>query len=311
MRLRYARITTAGPVREINEDYIDFWESEDPLVRERQGSIALMADGVGGLDNGEVASRIAVEEALRTFREAAPGADPAETLRLMFAAACTKIHDAVLAARTGPMATTLVATIFRDRMAYTANVGDTRAYLVRQKKIFQLSKDHVATALPVKLGLMLERQAMASRQRSELTRTVGIEPFCQPDFVTQPLQHGDFFLHCTDGLHACVINDEICEIVSGNHPYDACKQLVAIAEKRGGEDNISLQLLEVRDWERVVNPPPPRNPSRQNPASKPVPVSPAHELSPGMTLDGRFATWRPSSGRATGKTAISSRSRCR
>jgi serine/threonine-protein kinase len=289
MRLRYARITTAGPVREINEDYLDFWESEDPLVREKKGSVALLADGVGGLDCGEVASRMAVEEALQVFRDTPAGADPAETLRRMFTTACTKVHDAALAARTGrSMATTLVVSIIRDRIAYVANVGDTRAYLIRQKKIFQLSKDHVATALPVKLGFMLERQAMASRQRSELTRTVGIEPFCQPDFATEPLQHGDFLVHCTDGLHACVLNDEICEIVSGNHPYDACKKLVALAEKRGGEDNISLQLLEVRDWEKVVNSTPARNPSRQNPAAKPVAVSPAHELSPGMMLDGRF-----------------------
>ena len=74
MRLRYARLTTAGPVREINEDFLDFWEAEDPLVRDKQGSVALLADGVGGLDRGEVASRTAVEEALRIFRAAAPGA---------------------------------------------------------------------------------------------------------------------------------------------------------------------------------------------------------------------------------------------
>jgi serine/threonine-protein kinase len=289
MRLRYARLTTAGPVREINEDYLDFWESEDPLVREKQGSVALLADGVGGLDRGEVASRMAVEEALQVFRDTPPGTDPQATLRRMFATACTRIHDTALASKAGrSMATTLVASILRDRIAYIANVGDTRAYLIRKKRIFQLTTDHVATTLPVKLGLMLERQAMASRQRSELTRTVGIEPFCQPDFAVELLEHGDFILHCTDGLHACVLNDEICEMVSGNHPYDACKLLVALAEKRGGEDNISLQLLEVRDWERVVNSTPPRNPSRQNPAAKPVAVSPAHELSPGMTLDGRF-----------------------
>ena len=84
MRLRYARLTTAGPVREINEDYLDFWESEDPLVREKQGSVALLADGVGGLDRGEVASRMAVEEALQVFRDTPPGTDPQATLRRMF-----------------------------------------------------------------------------------------------------------------------------------------------------------------------------------------------------------------------------------
>jgi len=127
-----------------------------------------------------------------------------------------------------------------------AHVGDTRAYFIRQKTIRRLTKDHSATALPVKLGLMLERQAMASPQRSQLTRTVGGEPFCQPEFTTQFLQHGDFILHCTDGLHAYVLDEEIREIVSRNHPFDACRELVALAEKRGSDDNISLQMIEMR-----------------------------------------------------------------
>ena len=185
MRLRYARLTTAGPVREINEDFLDFWEADDPLVRDKQGSVALLADGVGGLDRGEVASRLAVEEAMKVFRAAAPYAEPTETLKRMFTTACVKVHDAGLAVNPGrSMATTLVASIVRNGIAYIANVGDTRAYLIRQHKIYQLSKDHVATALPVKLGLMLERQAMATRARSELTRSLGVEPFCQPDFAT-------------------------------------------------------------------------------------------------------------------------------
>jgi serine/threonine protein phosphatase PrpC len=289
MRLRYARLTTAGPVREINEDFLDFWEAEDPLVRDKQGSVALLADGVGGLDRGEVASRLAVEEALRVFRAATPGAEPAETLKNMFAKACLKIHDTALEANPGrAMASTLVASIVRNGIAYVANVGDTRAYLIRQRKIYQLSKDHVATALPVKLGLMLERQAMATRARSELTRSLGVEPFCQPDFATEILQHADFLLHCTDGLHAYVLNDEICNIVSRHHPYDACKQLVALAEKRGCDDNISLQLLEVRDWEGAVNHATPRQPTKQRTSAKRVPMSGASELSAGMTLDGRF-----------------------
>jgi serine/threonine-protein kinase len=146
----------------------------------------------------------------------------------------------------------------------------------------------VATALPVKLGLMLERQAMVSRARSELTRSLGVEPFCQPDFATEILQHADFIVHCTDGLHAYVLNDEICTMVSRHHPYDACKQLVALAEKRGCDDNISLQLLEVRDWEGAVNPALPRQPTKQRTSAKRVPMSSASELSAGLTLDGRF-----------------------
>jgi serine/threonine protein phosphatase PrpC len=292
MRLRYAKLSTTGPVRPINEDWIDFWEPQDPLAREKQGSVALLADGVGGFEHGEVASRLAVDEALKIFQNAATELAPYEVLRRMFNTACTSVHDAALA-KGRQMATTLVASIFRSRTVFIAHVGDSRAYLIRQKKIRRLTTDHAATTLPVKLRLVHERQAMASPQRSQLTRSVGTEPYCQPDFITQELRHGDFILHCTDGLHAFVLDEEICEIISRHHPYDACRELEALTIKRGGDDNISLQILEVRDWERVATNSPQQSSSRTNAPqgstakSNPTPASNS-ELSPGMLLDHRF-----------------------
>ena len=293
MRLRYARLSTPGPVRPVNEDWLDWWESPDPLTREKQGSVALLADGVGGYENGEVASRLAVEAALREF-QAAPGEmKPYTLLRRMFTAACSQVHDNAVEGHKGQrMATTLVAAIFRDGAVCLANVGDTRAYFIRQKTIRRLTTDHVATSVPVKLGLMLERQAMASPKRSELTRSLGGEPFCQPDFATQLLHHGDFILQCTDGLHACVLDEEMREIVARSHPYDACKELVALAEKRGSDDNISLQLIEVRNWEQVaqsarvalgadVTP-------RKAVAAAAAAATGTGPPGPGMLLDGRF-----------------------
>jgi len=252
MRLRYARLSTTGPVRPINEDWLDFWESPDPLTREKQGSVAILADGVGGYERGEVASHLAVEAAIREF-QSAPGDTKAYTLlRRMFATACSEVHEKALADRGQRMATTLVAAIFRDGAVCVANVGDTRSYFIRQKTIRRLSTDHVPSSVPVKLGLILERQAMASPSRGALTRSLGSEAFCQPDFATQLLSHGDFILQCTDGLHACVLDEEMREIICRSHPYDACKELVALAEKRGSDDNISLQIIEVRNWEQVV-----------------------------------------------------------
>jgi serine/threonine-protein kinase len=292
MRLRYARLSTPGPVRATNEDWLDFWESSDPLEREKQGSVALLADGVGGHEHGEVASRLAVEEALRVFKETPADVKPYDVLRRMFTTACTSVHNAALAQGGGKaMATTLTASIFRDRTICVAHVGDTRAYFIRQKTIRRLTKDHVATALPVKLGLMLERQAMASPQRSQLTRSVGNEPVCQPDFATQFLHHGDFILHCTDGLHAYVLDEEMCAIISRHHPYDACKELVALVEKRGGDDNISLQLIEVRDWEKVTQSPPPRltiGPKTDAKPAAPIKTAGGGDLTAGMLLDERF-----------------------
>ncbi|HTB63891.1 MAG TPA: protein kinase [Opitutales bacterium] len=280
MRIRYARLTTPGPVRPNNEDWIDFWESPDPLVRDKQGSVALLADGVGGLGHGEVASKLAIEEALTVFKEAPVETVPATLLRQMFNRACAKVHDTALSQRLGNMATTLVVSIIRNRVAHIAHVGDSRAYLIRSNTIQRLTKDHVATALPVKLGLMLERQAMASPQRSQLTRNLGVDPVCMPDFTSVEIQHGDFILHCTDGLHAFVLDDEICNIVSKNHPFDACKKLSEQAEKRGSDDNLSLQLLQINDFETVAKK------KAADPTQKAA--SATGDMSVGQLLDGRF-----------------------
>jgi serine/threonine protein phosphatase PrpC len=293
MRLRYARLTSTGPVRPINEDWLDFWESPDPLTREKQGSVAIIADGVGGFDHGEVASRLAVETALQEFQSAPADTKPYALLRKMFTTACSRVHDKAVSARTGrPMATTLVASIFRDGAVCVANVGDTRAYFIRGKTIRRLTTDHVATSVPVKLGILLERQAMASPKRSELTRSVGAEAFCMPDFATQLISHGDFVLQCTDGLHACVLDEEMREIVCRSHPYDACKELLALAEKRGSDDNISLQLIEVRNWEQVAKSARVALGSDVTPGKAAVAAAAAvtgtGEPGPGHVLDNRF-----------------------
>ncbi|HEY5229207.1 MAG TPA: protein kinase [Opitutaceae bacterium] len=293
MRLRYARLTTAGQVRPNNEDYLEFWESPDPLVREKQGSVALIADGVGGLDNGEVASRTAVDAAMKDFQEAPGDMKPYTLLRRMFTTACAQVHDRGIKEFKGrKMATTLVAAIFRDGAVNVANVGDTRSYFIRQKTIKRLTTDHSATSVPVKLGLMLERQAMASASRSELTRSLGAEPFCQPDFATQLLHHGDFVLQCTDGLHSCVLDEEMREIICRSHPFDACKELLALATKRGSDDNITMQLIEVRNWEQVANTAKVALGADASPRKVAVAAAQAAsgtgEPGPGKILDGRF-----------------------
>src|ERR1019366_2355496 len=142
MRLRYARLTTAGPVRETNEDALDFWEPEDPLERDKLGSVALLADGVGGYGRGEVASRLAIDEALQLFKAESPDIAPYATLLRMFSVAVAKVHGTAQADGKGPMATTLVASIFRAHSVSVAHVGDSRAYHLRNKTIRRLTRDH-------------------------------------------------------------------------------------------------------------------------------------------------------------------------
>src|SRR5579862_1813034 len=240
MKVKCHQISSAGMVRDHNEDFLLFWEPDDFERRQRMGSLAILADGVGGEGNGDLASRLASETVLEVFKEAKPESTPTNLIREMFDTTAAKVFQATR--EKGRMATTLLVSLFRHDQVTIAHVGDSRAYLVRGGKIKRLTTDHSYTALQVKLGLLLERNAMTSPHRSTLTRSVGYEPICHYDITTIPLQKDDFILQCTDGLYGYVLDDEILDAVLKYHPGEACKRLIALAEKRQASDNVSLQM---------------------------------------------------------------------
>src|SRR4051812_28012753 len=132
MDLTFAQLTSVGPVRPNNEDYIQFWQPTDAEEHRARGTLALLADGVGGLGQGEVASRLAVETALRKFTEAKPNAAPTQLLWQMFNAANVAVYDAGMDSRSqGRMGTTLTAALFRHNEVTIGHVGDCRAYLLQ------------------------------------------------------------------------------------------------------------------------------------------------------------------------------------
>jgi len=276
MKVKCHEISCTGAVRDHNEDFLLFWEPDDFELRQKMGSLAILADGVGGEGNGDYASRLAVETAVAAFKEANPEIRPSDLARSMFDAAATAVF---LAARDkGRMATTLLVSIFRHDQVTIAHVGDSRAYLVRGGKIKRLTTDHSYTTLQVKLGLLLERNAMTSPHRSTLTRSIGYEPMCHYDITTQPLERGDIILQCSDGLYGFLLDEEILEAVIKYHPGEACKRLIGLAEKRQVSDNVSAQIIQV--WDVDHSP-------ASNPAGK-TRSNPGHELGVGSVLDDRF-----------------------
>jgi serine/threonine-protein kinase len=277
MKVKCHQLSSAGSVRDHNEDYLQFWESPDFDVLQKSGSIALLADGVGGERNGDIASRMAVETALSIFKETKPDTSITDVVRGMFDTAAAKVFQA--AQNNGRMATTLITSVFRHDKVTIAHVGDSRAYLVRAGKIKRLTSDHSYTALQVKLGLLLERQAMTSPHRSTLTRSIGYEPICHYDITTQPLTQGDVILQCTDGLYGFLLDEEILEAVVKYHPGEACKRLLALAEKRQVSDNLSLQIVQVWDVDRAKT---------INPGGKGLKAGGSGDLSVGTLLDDRF-----------------------
>ena len=164
-------------MREKNEDYLGFWQPEDEAERLQRGAVAVVADGVGGLQSGEIASKMAVEIAIATFQRVNPVNTPKQILKQIFDTANLEIYEAGMSdiPNGGRMATTLSVCIFRDRELYVGHAGDTRVYLVRQEQLRRLTDDHSYTAMQVKLRLISEHEARAGRLRSVLTRSLGAE----------------------------------------------------------------------------------------------------------------------------------------
>ena len=129
MKVKCHQLSSTGTVRDHNEDFLLFWEPEEFERAQKLGSLALLADGVGGESNGDIASHLAAETALAAFKESTPEAAPANLARQMFDAASAKVFQA--AQDKGRMATTLLASIYRHDKVTIAHVGDSRAYLIR------------------------------------------------------------------------------------------------------------------------------------------------------------------------------------
>ena len=283
MDLTYAQVSVTGPVRQKNEDTIGFWQPESPELLRKVGIAVVIADGVGGTGRGEVASQLAVKTTLESLKETTEEKEPADLLRRIFNEANKLVYDASIQNREeGRMATTLTVSIFRHDEVTIGHVGDSRVYLIRNGILRRLTSDHSYVALQVKLGLVKERDAMASPMRSMITRSIGQDLICAYDVAKQVLEKGDVLVQCTDGLYSVVVDDEICEIAGRLEPAQACTELLARAEKRGADDNISVQCIRINEIER-------RHFYRGTPYYvKPTATSVSSEIQPGQVLDNRF-----------------------
>jgi protein phosphatase len=228
--------------------------NEDSFLIDRDLGLFVVADGMGGHAGGGVASKLAVEtihaslvEAKRAFPHAFQVAATLEEggakdrLREAVEAACARIYQE---AQANPpllgMGTTVTAALVLGSHVYLAHVGDSRCYLLRGGKIFQVSEDHSLVNEQLKAGAMTPDEARHSRFRNIITRSVGFEEEVLVDLVGIDAQDGDAFLLCCDGLTNLVEDDEILEVVDRNSLADVPKRLISIANDRGGDDNITV-----------------------------------------------------------------------
>jgi protein phosphatase len=220
--------------------------NEDTYALAPELGLYLVADGMGGHRAGQVASGLAARAAvasLRVPREAPSGA--VERLRACVVAANAEI---VASSRAKPelagMGTTVVALLAENARVALAHVGDSRAYLVRGKAIRRLTEDHTLVGELVRRGEISERAAASHPQRHVLLRALGVRRNVDPDMLELAPEPGDRYLLCSDGLTGHVADEEIAELVSEEADLDAaCESLIDLANRRGGDDNITVVLL--------------------------------------------------------------------
>jgi len=254
LNLEFAQASDCGRVRDHNEDYLGCALPEVPEQEQTHGWLFALADGVGGQDKGEVASRTAVETLLAGFRRAAKGEPLRALLPRLVQAANAKVFETGLASKPGgtAMSTTLVACALRFDRVVVAHVGDSRCYSIRHGSSTALTRDHTVVAEQARFGLISERGAAEAEKRHVLTRSLGNGMFVGVDTSDHLLVPGDALLLCSDGLHGAVPATEMADIVTRNTDLNAAaRELISAANDRDGRDNVSVQLIRVRSVERV------------------------------------------------------------
>ncbi len=229
-----------GRKREVNQDYI--FVSDIPVGN--LPNLLIVADGMGGHNAGDFASRFVVES-LREDLANSHETEPEAMIRNAIQSANYKLREAARQdARLEGMGTTLVVATVIDHNLYFANIGDSRLYLLGDE-IKQLSRDHSFVQEMVRLGGMNAEDAKHHPDKNIITRAVGAKERAEVDFFEYCLKKGDMILMCTDGLSNMVEDEEIYTIVKSSRDIvEAVERLVEKANVNGGHDNIGVVLAE-------------------------------------------------------------------
>jgi protein phosphatase len=236
-----------GMARTENQDFFGFFEPEDDGRFDRMGRLAVVCDGMGGHAGGEIASRLAVKTIIETYERDGSG-DVEAALRRAIAAANEAIYKAAQRdERLRGMGATCTAFVHRRDLAYFAQVGDSRGYLIRDGRIAQMTKDHSLVQQLVDEGLIDKSDMESHPDKNVILRSLGVKPEVEVDVSRLTVAAGDVFLVCTDGLSGPVSEEEMLRLVmaSDGEMENACEKLVELANKYGGFDNITVQTLKV------------------------------------------------------------------
>lgn len=236
MKISAHALTDIGMKRKINQD---------AFLKDDSMGLYIVADGMGGHRGGEVASQLAVE-VIQRFCKENPLMSPRDLLDKSVNQSCQEIfkqsnENEELAG----MGTTVLALLISQETAYIAQVGDSRVYLLAQSGIWQITEDHSLLNEEIRAGRITKEQAESYQFKNVITRSVGYENRVVVDIYSRKIIPGDMFLLCTDGLSGLVESHEMFSEVKKHGPELGLKSLVALANARGGDDNITALICHV------------------------------------------------------------------
>lgn len=244
-QIKSAALTHPGRKRSSNQDSVASFEPQDPLEIQASGNLYIVADGVGGAVKGEKASQYAAEKVRYEYYQF-PDMHPGKRLEGTMRQVCREIYNHAQERESGRMATTMVAAVIHNNLLTVANVGDSRAYLIRNGKIKQITIDHSLVGEMVRDGSMTEEEAFRSKMKNRITRSLGGDPDTHVDiFPDIPLQPGDKILLCSDGLTRYARPADLTAMSAQGAPDEVAGRMTDFANQSGGADNISTIFITV------------------------------------------------------------------
>lgn len=231
-----------GTVRSTNQDDIKYRKIDDQILW------VVVCDGMGGVSGGEIASSIAVDEISKEFDDKLQTSNPETDIKSMMILAISNANRKIRKAAEENseyknMGTTVVALVLEGRTAHVVSLGDSRAYIINNSGINQITVDHSVVQELVDKGEITKTEAASYPQKNIITKALGTNPDAEPDYMNYHLRSGESILMCTDGLTNELSDEEIHSIVISNIPCEIPDKLIEEANNRRGADNITAALI--------------------------------------------------------------------
>ncbi len=224
--------------------------NEDSILINRDLALFIVADGMGGHQGGEIASDIAVhttQEIINSYNVIGKDIPPADLLRKCFIEASARIYHkgSMESPELLGMGTTMVMGFIKKKQLFIGNVGDSRAYMFKSEKLWQLTEDHSLVNEQIKAGIIKESDLPYVSGKNVITRSVGFERSVDPDIFSRKVEPGEIYLFCSDGLCGLVEDKKIAKILKNTPTNRVVEKSIEAAKSGGGDDNISVLVLEI------------------------------------------------------------------